>query len=113
MDNSATAVLAIAGLAVLAFILIKKPGAQTVTLYPNLDQGNAVVYTGVDKSLAEALASILDKVSAVWWWDEAAQAWRAYSPTAPDWANDLTLMLSGETYYIYVTAECIWNTAGD
>lgn len=111
MNNTAFAVLAIGGIA-LAYVLLRKRAGQDVTLYPIVG-GNEVTYVGSDKAPAEALASILDKVSAVWWWDQSNEEWFGYSPTAPDWANNLKMMGGGLTYLIYVTEECVWNTAGD
>ena len=67
-----------------------------------------IVYPGETMAVASAVASIASTLIAVWYWDEEVGRWLAYSPTAPDWANDLTVMTKGETYSINMTEATVW-----
>lgn len=67
-----------------------------------------IVYPGETMAVANAVASIANTLIAVWYYDEVQAKWLAYSPTAPNWANDLTVMTKGETYSINMTEATVW-----
>lgn len=63
---------------------------------------NYVLYMGVSDLIRAALASIIDALIVVWY-NTPDGVWQAFNPTAPDWANDLTNMVSGGKYWIAVS----------
>jgi hypothetical protein len=81
------------------------PPTVTVDLVPGLQD---VVFQGETRPIAGAFAGIADKIIAVWYYDEATGTWLGYSPTVPEWANDLTELVKGQTYSINASAACQW-----
>lgn len=67
---------------------------------------NEVTYLGPTQPIAAALASIAPYVQWVWWWDSTT--WRIYQPGAP---SDFDTMVTGQTYQVYVTQDCLWTEA--
>jgi len=70
---------------------------------------NLVTFRAGTQSVASAIASIDDCVVSVWAFNNADKSWKANSPDAPAWANDLTSMGNGQPYWIEVSASCTWN----
>lgn len=105
------AILAVAGAGLLAWVLLrKKPAEAGETVTENLAVGlQEVVFQGETRPIAGQFAGLEDKVEAVWRWDEANQVWLGYSPSAPDWANDLLTLEQGEVYWINALSECQWT----
>ena len=90
---------------------ILRPKAKTgVTVTVDIAVGiQDVIFQGTTRLIKGAFVGLEDKISAVWWWDETAQAWRGYSPSAPDWANDLLNLTQGYTYSINASVACQWT----
>jgi len=82
---------------------------------PELTAGlNTGVYEGKAQSIVDATLTIgpqgSDTLVAIWWKDDTG-VWHAYQPGAPDWANDLSMLEPGNTYWVNVSANCVWNWA--
>jgi hypothetical protein len=80
---------------------------------PELIAGlNTGVYEGKAQSIVDATLTIgprgSDTLIAIWWQDNSGE-WHAYQPGAPDWANDLSMLEPGNTYWVNVSANCMWN----
>ena len=77
---------------------------------PALNAGlNSGVYEGPEQSVVAATYTIKSSLVAIWWQDSATGAWNAYQPDAPAWANDLPNLEPGQTYWINVNQDCMWN----
>jgi len=76
----------------------------------NLTAGwNLVSFASGNQGIAGALQSIAAKVVSVWAFDNASKSWEAYSPTAPAWANNLTMMETATPYWIEVSTDVVWK----
>lgn len=90
-----------------------KAAPQTIAmLNPNPSSGrsvglfrgwNVVVYTGANRSAAEALAPIAGKYTVVLEYDNATGGWGAYVPGAPRYLNNFAGLLKLHIYWIYMT----------
>jgi hypothetical protein len=82
-------------------------------LYLDGNEGwNSVAYLGPDKPVSEALSSIWDKLTVVWFYDSESGTWHGYNPHVPAWANDLSGLVNGQPYWIRVTGQCYWTYGG-
>jgi hypothetical protein len=73
---------------------------------------NSVAYLGSNKPVSEALGSIWDKLTVVWFYDNQNGTWHGYNPHVPSWANDLSGLVNGQSYWIRVTSGCYWTYGG-
>lgn len=81
-------------------------------MYIDLAVGlNVFIYEGTTMPVAEAVASIADKLTAVWYQAEDG-SWLAYQPGAPDWANTLTTLENGLQYQFNMTEAVSWLVPG-
>jgi hypothetical protein len=75
---------------------------------------NTGVYEGKAQSIVDATLTIgpegQNTLVAIWWQDNVGE-WHAYQPGAPAWANDLSMLEPGNTYWVNVSADCLWNWA--
>ncbi|MBM4462042.1 MAG: hypothetical protein FJ012_01740 [Chloroflexi bacterium] len=86
---------------------------QSKQLYWDGNKGwNSVAYLGPDKPLTEALSSIGDKLSVVWFFDSETGKWYGYNPNMPAWANDLAELKNNQSYWIKVTSGCYLTYGG-
>ena len=70
---------------------------------PRLSGGfNLVAWTGLSRSVTEAIAPIAQWVESVHSWDADAQRFRVYRPDAPSFLNDLTTLRSGEGVWVRI-----------
>jgi hypothetical protein len=69
---------------------------------------NLISFKSGNQSVADAINSIVDKVVSVWAFNNETKTWKAYSPTAPSWANDLKSMDSSTSYWIEVSSDVMW-----
>jgi len=82
-------------------------------LYWDGNEGwNSVAYLGPDKPVSEALSSIWDKLTVVWFYDSESGVWHGYNPHVPPWANDLSGLVNGQPYWIRVTSQCYLTYGG-
>jgi hypothetical protein len=86
-----------------------QPGQDPMDPVEQLTAGwNLVVFKAGNQSIASATSSIADSIVSVWAFDNGNKEWKAYSPDAPAWANDLNVMNTATAYWIEVTADCTW-----
>jgi hypothetical protein len=69
---------------------------------------NLISFKSGNQSVAIAIDSIKADVVSIWAFDNAAKSWKAYSPTAPSWANDLKGMDTATPYWIQVDKDLTW-----
>jgi len=65
--------------------------------------GSASFTVGGPATVTDALATITGRYSVVWGYDSKAQAWLKYDPTAPSYANTLSALKPGDSYWIVAT----------
>jgi hypothetical protein len=70
---------------------------------------NIIVFEGSTRDIAPAFAGYEDKIIAVWYQDPTTGNWLGYSPSGPDWANDLHQLVKGKTYTINAAVDCQWS----
>jgi predicted heme/steroid binding protein len=83
---------------------LTKPGFLDPPLKAGLNTGK---YGGPSLPITDAITSIANNLVAIWWQDISG-GWHCYQPGAPAWANDLSVLNSGDTYCVYVSADCDW-----
>ncbi len=87
--------------AVLATTLISDATASTTVV----KGWNNVAYLGPSAPPSEALATIAGQYKSVWHWDQESQQYLFYSPEAPDYANSLERIETGDAIWIDVTGQ--------
>ena len=70
---------------------------------PGTNYGLAIFTVEGQPTVAAALAAISGKYSVVWDYDSEAQAWLKYDPAAPPYANTLSALNPGDSYWIVAT----------
>jgi len=82
--------------------LVAKPAGEFQT----------IKYLGDTLPCAEAVSPDVAAAiySGIWYWNGAD--WVGWSPTAPDWANDLKILEYGKTYEINVSTAIRWTFIG-
>ena len=70
---------------------------------------NLVTWTGPDATpVADAVAGLGDALDAVFAWDQAAQAFLRYGPTAPAFLNTLDTLDYGQGIWVLVNRAVDW-----
>ena len=87
-------------------LLIKLFGYVNVELVAG---GNTIVFQGSTREIAPAFVGYEDKIQAVWYQDPDTGNFLGYSPSAPEWANDLKWLIQGATYEITAIVNCVWS----
>jgi hypothetical protein len=78
-------------------------------LFRNANQGwNLVTYLGPNKTISEALGSIMGRLIVAWAYESQTGKWRGYNPSVPSWANDLAGLVQGGAYWVRVSEGCTW-----
>ena len=77
-------------------------GIDRVPLQPGW---NNVGWGGRPTPAEEALAPIAPAIGRVWAWDPATRTWLSWSPRAPAVVNTLSVIQSGQSLWIFVTAQ--------
>jgi hypothetical protein len=99
--------LILLGGAGIAYILTQRR-VNIITV--NLVAGsNIVAFEGSTRDIAPAFAGYEDRITGVWYQDPITGNWLGYSPSAPDWANDLKQLVKGATYTINAAMDCQWT----
>lgn len=70
---------------------------------------NTAEYLGAPVSVEAALATVIDKVEAVWTYDAQAGEWLTWNAGVPGWVNTLDTLTAGTTYHIQVSEDCVWE----
>jgi hypothetical protein len=95
---------------------IDASGTSIATVNPNPPLGravalqpgwNSIVYTGTNRQVEDALSSVEGLYTRVMHYDNAAGAWRSYSPGQPRYVNDFGALLRLKVYWVYMTAEAV------
>ena len=99
------------GTAELLGVLNVEPATRILDLAPGF---NLVAWTGDDDTpIADALAGVDGEVLGVSAWDVAAERFRTFSPTAPDFVNSLDQLSLGEGFWIQIGAGgATWTQPG-
>ncbi|MBM4463386.1 MAG: hypothetical protein FJ012_08630 [Chloroflexi bacterium] len=69
---------------------------------------NQIVWKSGNTSVAEAIEPIVSQVVSIWSFDNVTKTWKAYSPSAPSWANDLKSMDTTQAFWIEVRSDVVW-----
>jgi len=73
--------------------------AGTLALQPGT---NLIGWTGATAHPSEALKHVKDDVSVVYGYDHATGTWLRYAPGLPSFVNTLSLMKTGDAYWIFM-----------
>jgi subtilisin family serine protease len=76
------------------------PSSRAIGLQPGW---NNFVYTGTNKKVADALASIAGKYTLVLQYHNPSLSWRIHTPGQPIYLNDFGGLFKLQAYWIYVT----------
>jgi uncharacterized protein YkwD len=63
-------------------------------------QVNVVRWSGPDSSPEEAFAATLDRMAAVYSYDDVAGSWQLFGPGLPSFLNTMRRVFEGETYWV-------------
>jgi len=95
--------------AVLDFSQHGQPGQDPCDPIEYLTAGwNMISFKSSNQSIATAINSIKANLISVWAFENQTKSWKAYSPTAPNWANDLKSMDTANPYWIEVNKDLAW-----
>ncbi len=81
---------------------LPEPGTWTYVLRPTWTAVTWVGTEGAEIEEAFGGTGAVDRVTAVYWWDNTGQLWRAYFPGAPI-ASDLRALERGEVYWVAIS----------
>jgi subtilisin family serine protease len=92
---------------------VNAPAANIATVNPNAPNNRALnlqpgwnnfVYTGANRSVAEALSDVERKYTAVYLFENATQKWTLYTPGQPRFLNDFGGLSHLRVYWIFMTS---------
>lgn len=85
---------------------------KVMSSIPGAPYGLASFTVEGQATVAAALATIPGKYSVVWGYDSTAQDWLKYNPVAPSYANTLSALKPGDSYWIVATERVTFSFGG-